>query len=83
MVYGVYSVNDELVAYMAPFIERTDDAAKRGFANACNSPELTMYQQSSDYALYKIGEFDDKTGVIDVINPPILICKGVDVIVPN
>lgn len=80
MIVGVYCVRDELVSFMSPFTERSDEAAIRGFGQACNNPDLLYAHQSDDFTLYKIGDFDDAAGVITPIVPPTMLCRGDDVV---
>lgn len=78
MTSNIYAVRDELISFMSPFAERNDDAAIRGFKQACSDPNLLYASQSSDFTLYKVAEFDFDTGVMTPISPILMICRGDD-----
>lgn len=60
-------------------VDYNEEAAKRNFAYAVNnSPELLF--KSKDLELYTVGEFSDDSGVILPLSPPVLICRGDEVI---
>lgn len=72
MKYNVYSIQDTLVGYNAPFIMVSDEVAKREFTNS-----LTKNPNKEYLKLWKIAEFDEDEGTITSI-PNELVMKGVD-----
>lgn len=42
------------------------------------NPRLKKY--AADFAIYEVGEFDDKSGKIDVVFPPRLIIEGTSLV---
>lgn len=60
----VYSFFDSKVkAYLPPFYMRADGEAVRAVREACRTdPNFNRYP--ADYTLFRLGEFDDETGRI-------------------
>lgn len=72
MIRGLYTIRDEASGlYMTPTTNLTNDAAIRDFDFALKSNELMKFKPQ-DFSLWKIGEYDDVTGVIDADNPQCL-----------
>lgn len=63
--FGVYAVKDLLVGrFMQPIFLDNDDMAKRWFKNTLN--EISMWKNNAgDFAIYRIGHFNDKDGLTD------------------
>lgn len=64
MIVNLYAVRDELSnEFFAPQIIKNDEMAKRQFKSQVNT--ITLWKENpSDYSLYRIGTFDDETGLI-------------------
>lgn len=73
MKYGVYSIQDTLVGFNAPWVMVNDEVAKREYANF-----LKTQKNAPDMRLYKIGEFDDNSGELLPDIPRMLIGGGDD-----
>lgn len=78
MIIGVYAMKDALNGFMNVFPEQNDDAAKRGFIHAMRTakPDTLFYSNPDDYALYKLGEFDTTSGVMEVLPTPLYLVGG-------
>lgn len=64
MVLNVYSIRDKLVAYQSPFYMHSDEQAIRSFKMAVNAETPNSISQAfADMDLYRLGTFDDMTGV--------------------
>lgn len=72
MKYGVYTIQDTMMLYNAPFVMYSDEIAKREFAN-----NMTRNPNRAYMRLWKIGEFDEETGTI-IPGEAQLLIKGVD-----
>ena len=59
MNYNLYSIQDTLVGFNAPYLMVNDNVAKREYANF-----LKKTTNPTDMRLYKIATFDDTTGTI-------------------
>lgn len=65
----VVSIYDRAArAYLRPFFGPTEAACVRGFEESVNEPSGPMYHHRHDYALFKVGEFDDREGVFTPID---------------
>ncbi len=66
MILNVYSVFDTASAmYDRPFFAQTDGQALRSFGDIAVNAEHPIGQHPKDYALYKIGTYDDNKGKIE------------------
>lgn len=59
-VYSVYDIKAE--AYLPPFFLRTDAEAIRSFTSASLDENHPFCKHSDDYALFRLGSFDDDDG---------------------
>ncbi len=64
MKYGLYSIQDTLIAFNAPYVQVSEEVAKRGYQEVCETNP-----HSKDLRLFKIGEFDDETGEVKTMIP--------------
>lgn len=76
MKYGLYSVRDALNGYLFITTENNDDSARRGFKYKLSLPNSFDGYAAKDLDLYKVGMFDQETGIIEPIDPPKLIING-------
>lgn len=67
MIYNLYSIQDTLIGFNAPFIMVNEEVAVREYRNF-----LSTNKNSADQRLYKIGTFDDSTGTVIPIVPVII-----------
>ena len=74
MILKVFSVFDtKLAAYNVPFFARTESDAIRSFTDLCVDPRSRVYQHREDYALYRLGSFDDDIGELHSYGPQCLV----------
>lgn len=65
MLRKIYSIRDSAArCFTPPFVCITDGEALRAFTDAANSKSHYVGQHPGDYSLFRIGTFDDSTGVI-------------------
>lgn len=76
MKYGIYSIRDIRTGFLNIAIDVNNSSAERNFRHACKNPDSLMHSHSSDYALFKIGEFDSDTGIIEETCPIDLIVSA-------
>lgn len=75
MIKGLYTVRDEASGlYMTPTTSMTNEVAIRDFDYALKSNELMRFKPT-DFSLWKIGDYDDVTGIVEAI-PPQCIKRG-------
>lgn len=64
----MYTVYDTAVgAYLPPFYARAKGEALRNFSTTCNDREHQFFRHAPDYVLFELGEFDDATGLIEML----------------
>lgn len=62
--------------YLAPFVSRSDTDAERQISASFRDPaikESPVGQNPEDFALYRLGMFDDEMGTIESTAPPRLV----------
>lgn len=64
MIKPLYSIRDIKAGFVNIFTDINDAVAKRNFSHAVNSPDTTFYSNPEDYALFKVGAYDDEAGII-------------------
>ena len=62
-VYSVY--DDKMKAYLQPFFQSTDAAAIRAVRTCVADSSHLFCMHAADYSLFRIGSFDENTGVIE------------------
>ncbi|UPW41063.1 nonstructural protein [Sigmofec virus UA08Rod_5645] len=78
MIYNVYSIRDCKSGFMAPTFSVNDDVAKRGFSHAVvNSPDV-LSTFVKDFDLFRVGQFDDVSGVLLSYPTPEHVISGPD-----
>lgn len=79
MRFGVYAMRDSMTGFLTPTFDVNDQSAKRNFVFALRRKDTLLYSNAQDYDLYKIGEFDQESGVITPLVHHELICTGLSV----
>lgn len=64
MIMNVYSIRDVKAGYLAPSLDINDQTAARGFKYAFSKPDTLQFSNVQDYDLFRIGTFDNETGVM-------------------
>lgn len=83
-VFALYDLKGKF--YAPPFVAPTVGMASRSFADIARSPESIVYKHPEDYILYQIGNYDDNSGVLEAVIPPVHIASAIefqDAIVPK
>lgn len=76
MIY-IYTVRDAAAEkYLIPFFSQTDGMAVRDFTSIVTDENHQFHKFSEHFALYKIGEYLEETGLIDVAKAPELIVEA-------
>jgi len=75
MKVAIYSILDNVSgAYGQPQVSQNDGTASRSIKDLMQRDE-NIRNHANDYALYRIGEFDDNTGTIVPEEKPQLVIK--------
>lgn len=61
------------VAYAPPMTFPTIGIASRTFRDEVHREESMLFKHPEDYTLFKIGEFDDETGMLEPCTPEQLL----------
>jgi len=70
----LYSIFDKKSLIFSPlFPAPTPGAAERAIADQVSNPETQLAKWPADFALYRICEFDDQTGVVTSELPDIVV----------
>lgn len=80
MKFGIYSIQDVKTGFMTPTIDQNDFSAGRNFSSAVMQSDGVLFTHAEDFRLFKIGEFESDTGVIQPISPIELIIDGSSVL---
>lgn len=72
MKVSMYAIKDNYVGFLDPVISKNDNEAIRLFKFGLSQPDTLHYSNRQDYDLYKVGEFDNETGVLTPCTPTIL-----------
>lgn len=69
----IYGTKDVKIGFNSPFLQHNDSVAIRTFEAAVNDERGAYYQYPQDLELWKLGEFDEVTGIITGIKPEYII----------
>ena len=75
MIYGLYAIKDAKSTYMPCNADMNDACAIRNFEHAVRQPDSLLRSHPNDYALYRVGTYDNETGVI-VAESPVQLCDA-------
>lgn len=76
MVFGIYCVRDVKSGFQTPTAQVNDAVATRGFASAVLNSDSVLFTHASDFALYKVAEFDADTGRITPLDLPVELIQA-------
>lgn len=77
MKKNIYAIRDvKADSFSTLDISDRDEVEIRGFAYAVNGGNEIMSFNPKDFDLYKLAEYDVKTGKIESLDIPELICTG-------
>lgn len=70
MIVNAYSIYDnKSLVYSNPFFAPTDGAAIRIVSDASNDMNTSLGRHPGDYVLYKVGYYDDASGILNHLDP--------------
>jgi len=67
MAFSVFDAKAE--AYLRPFFAETRGLALRSFRDAANDPQSEMCKHAADYTLFRVGVFDQASGILEPCTP--------------
>lgn len=71
-----YAVKDEMVGFGSPMIYENNQVAIRDFASAVKDVDSVMSKWKNDYALYRIGQYNNEYGYFIAEDEPVLIIRA-------
>ena len=69
MIYGLYAIKDAKSTFMPCNADLNDACAIRNFEHAVRQPDSLLRSHPNDYALYRVGTYDNEVGVITSVSP--------------
>lgn len=79
MKLSIYCIRDLKSTFMMPTFEMNDQICIRNFKHAVNNPDSLMNFAVRDFALYRIGVYDNEKGEITGYDP-VLLCRAEDLL---
>lgn len=76
MKFGIYCVRDIKSGFQTPTAQVNDAVAVRGFASAVLNSDSVLFTHASDFALYKVADFDADTGRITPLDLPVELIRA-------
>lgn len=76
MKFGIYCVRDVKSGFQTPTAQVNDAVAVRGFASAVINSDSVLFTHASDFALYKVAEFDSDSGRITPLDLPVELMQA-------
>lgn len=80
MTFNLYAIRDVYSGFGAPFAERDDRSAVRGFSYSINHDNGLMNFQPKDFSLFGIGKFDTVKGTIEAYDVPVMIVEALSLV---
>jgi hypothetical protein len=72
MKFKTYSIYDSVgKTYLKPFNVKMEGEAIRAFKNASNDKQSEIGRNPQDYCLYLLATWNDETGEVKPVDPPI------------
>lgn len=81
MITGLYAIKDAKSTFMPCTVDVNDATAVRNFEHAVRQPDSILASHPNDFALFKLGEYDNESGVISPLFPPKLLCDAAQCLV--
>lgn len=75
-IFAIYDEKAEV--YSVPFFQINDATAIRTFQAVAQDQNSTISKNPSDYKLYHVGGFDDRTGIVMGLDVPKFVCNSED-----
>ena len=74
----IYTILDTVSEeYSTPFYSKNDDTAKRDFYNVIDNPETLYGSTPKDFKLYRVGSWDNETGLINALESVQFIAEAI------
>lgn len=81
MITGLYAIKDAKSTFMPCTVDVNDATAIRNFEHAVRQQDSILASHPNDFALYKVGEYDNELGSIECFIPPVQLCDAAQCLV--
>lgn len=82
MTHKLFSIRDAKGdMFHPPFLQKTAGEAERTFTTLVKKPDTMFFAYPEDYDLYYLGEFDDRTGKMQLLDSPQHQIKAIHLLV--
>lgn len=81
MITGLYAIKDAKSTFMPCTVDVNDATAIRNFEHAVRQPDSLLASHPNDFALYKVGVFDNTTGTVTPSVEPIQLVDAAQCLV--
>lgn len=78
MIYNIYAVRDSKSGYGSLLLEQNDAVAMRNFYNAFVDTKSVLHNNRKDFDLVRLGDFDNETGKINVLDVRSVVAEGIN-----
>lgn len=78
MVLGIYAIRDAKVGFLTPTVEQNGRVAIRNFSHAVVNSQSVLSSYAKDFALYRLGTYDNDTGAIVPEPLPVHVYEAAD-----
>lgn len=76
MIFGIYAIKDAKSCFMPCTVDTNDSTAIRNFENAVAQPGSLLASHPNDFALFKLGTYDDFGGSLKPLDAPQMLCDA-------
>lgn len=78
MITNAYSIFDnKALVYNVPWFQPTDGAATRILSDLANDVATNIGRHPGDYVLYRVGRYDDATGLMTATEPRVHVMDAI------
>lgn len=84
MILKVFTVRDsKSEVFNQPFFQRSHGEAERNFRTLVGDATSNISKYPEDYDLYYLGEYDDLSGKMSILDTPQHVVKAVNAVAKN
>lgn len=78
MMLNIYAVRDVKTGFMTPTFDQSDATAIRNFSHAVVNSDTILSSYCKDFALYRLGTYDNDTGTLTPEPLPVHVYEAAD-----
>lgn len=81
MISGIYAIKDAKSTFMPCTVDVNDATAVRNFEHAVRLKDSILSSHPNDFALFRVGSFDNETGIVTAPIVPEFLCDAAQCLV--